>query len=331
MTSPRLPQPRGRLSEYVIERLETESEQPLEVPALAPTDDPYGADFQLALLICYELAYRGFRGVEAEWEWRPQILGFRHALEQALERALRTDVPTYPHGAMRALTSLTRSGVNDDEPSTSRHLETEGSWQQFCEYFALRSIYQLKEADPHALAIPRLSGTTKAALVAVEYDEYGAGIGDHMHQQLFADLLSAAGLRAGYLGYLDVAPAPALLVSNIVSYLGFHRRLRGAVVGHLAATEITSSPGSKRLLNGLDRLDAPDACRLFYREHVEADAVHEQVMRHDVVEPLIGEEPDLESDVCFGIGCFEFAEDMLGDHVRDAWNRGEPAIALIAS
>src|SRR5256885_5091677 len=31
------------------------------------------------------------------------------------------------------------------------------------------------------------------------------------------------------------------------------------------------------------RLDAPEACRLFYTEHIEADAVHEQVMRHDVL------------------------------------------------
>ena len=35
-----------------------------------------------------------------------------------------------------------------------------------------RSAYQLKEADPHTWAIPRLSGSVKAALVEVEW---GAG------------------------------------------------------------------------------------------------------------------------------------------------------------
>ncbi len=39
----------------------------------------------------------------------------------------------------------------------------------------------------------------------------------------------------------------------------------------------------------------------FYREHVEADAVHEQVVRHDVVGDLVSREPELDTDVVFGI------------------------------
>ena len=63
--------------------------------------------------------------------------------------------------------------------------------------FAHRSIYHLKEADPHAWVIPRLRGRAKAALVAVEFDEYGAGRADRAHAQLFADLLQAADLSDG--------------------------------------------------------------------------------------------------------------------------------------
>jgi hypothetical protein len=91
-------------------------------------------------------------------------------------------------------------------------------------------------------------------------------------------------------------------------------------MGHLAATEITSSPGARRLLRGLERLGAPPACQIFYREHVEADAVHEQVMRLDVVEALIEQEPDLEADVAFGIGCFKFVEDRIDDHLLGRWS-----------
>ena len=46
-----------------------------------------------------------------------------------------------------------------------------------CEYFVHRSIYHLKEGDPHAWLIPRLTGQAKAAFVAIEFDEYGAGAG----------------------------------------------------------------------------------------------------------------------------------------------------------
>ena len=41
---------------------------------------------------------------------------------------------------------------------------------------------------------PRLRGKAKAALVAVEFDEYGGGRADRMHSQLYADLLDGAGM-----------------------------------------------------------------------------------------------------------------------------------------
>ena len=110
------------------------------------------------------------------------------------------------------------------------------------EYFVQRSLYHLKEGDPHAWAIPRLTGHAKAAFVAVEFDEFGAGRGDRVHQQLFADLMVAAGLDASYLGYIDDVPPEALVVVNLMSLFGLHRTYRGAAVGHFAATEITSSP-----------------------------------------------------------------------------------------
>ena len=108
-----------------------------------------------------------------------------------------------------------------------------------------------------------------------------------MHQQLFADLMAAAGLDDALPGYLDAVPAESLAVVNLMSLFGLHRSMRGAAIGHFAATEITSSPGSRRLVEALERMGAPQACVGFYREHVEADAVHEQVVRTDVVGDLV--------------------------------------------
>ena len=104
-----------------------------------------------------------------------------------------------------------------------------------------------------------------------------------------------------YLAYLDVVPAESLAVVNLMSLFGLHRRFRGAAIGHFASTEITSSPGSRRLVEALQRLNAPPECVAFYREHVEADAVHEQVVRNDVVGDLVAREPHLDRDVVFGI------------------------------
>jgi hypothetical protein len=106
-----------------------------------------------------------------------------------------------------------------------------------------------------------------------------------------------------------------------MSLFGLHRWLRGAAIGHFAATEITSSPGSRRMVQALERMDAPPACVEFYREHVEADAVHEQVVRHDVVGDLVAREPQLDRDVVFGMRAFTVVEDRLADTIMASWTQ----------
>lgn len=147
-----------------------------------------------------------------------------------------------------------------------------------------------------------------------------------MHSQLFADLLTDAGLSAGYLDYLDRTPACGLATVNFMSLCGLHRSLRGALVGHFAAAEITTAPSAQRLDKGLQRLDAPERCRLFYTEHVEADAVHEQVLRNDVVGGLLADEPHLASDVVFGVQATDLLESRLAEHFMTAWQDGRSAI-----
>lgn len=97
-------------------------------------------------------------------------------------------------------------------------------------------------------------------------------------------------------------------------------------MGHFAATEITSSPGSQRLAAALRRLNAPAACVAFYDEHVEADAVHEQVVRNEVVGDLVTHAPHLEQDVVFGIRAFELVEDRLAAHLMKRWDAGHSSL-----
>ncbi|MBX7447654.1 iron-containing redox enzyme family protein [Mycolicibacterium sp. 3033] len=288
--------------------------------------DPAGLDVQLALYLCYELHYRGFAGVDAGWEWNPGLLYLRGRLEDVFLDDIRRAVGDLEPGA-GALTELDELCIEPvDGSGLSYFLRDEGSWEQMREYFAHRSLYHLKEGDPHAWAIPRLSGQAKASFVAVEFDEFGAGRGARVHQQLFADLLDAADLDSAYLGYLDDVPAPTLAVVNLMSLFGLHRRLRGAAVGHFAATEVTSPPGSRRMVQALERLDAPEPCRAFYAEHVEADAVHEQVVRTDVVGDLVAREPELDADVVFGIRAFDVVETRLADHLMECWQTGTPSL-----
>lgn len=323
-----LPAAQGPLSEAVRRRLTEPAPRDALTRIVADAGDaePYGLDLQLALYMCYELHYRGFSGVDPSWEWSPELLYFRAQLEQAFLAAVTRDVGSIdPERTARSEMDDLSIEVSDGV-GPSYWLRDNGTWQQMREYFVHRSLYHLKEGDPHAFAIPRLTGQAKASFVAVEFDEFGAGRGARLHQQLFADLLTAAGLDANYLAYLDAVPAEGLAVVNLMSLFGLHRQFRGAAVGHFASTEITSSPGSRRLVEALRRLDAPPECVDFYREHVEADAVHEQVVRHDVVGTLVAREPQLDRDVVFGIRAHAAVEERLAEVLMTAWTAGKSSL-----
>jgi hypothetical protein len=325
---PTLPHAIGPLSSAVIDTLARGRAalhaRPIDVPLCDA--DPYGLDLQLALAVCYELHYRGFAGVNPRWEWNPALLHVRGRLEDAFLSAVRHDVGEIgpDQTAADAMDALSVEPVDGTGPSY--HLRDTGTWEQMREYFVHRSLYHLKEADPHAFAIPRLIGQAKASFVAVEFDEYGGGRGARVHQQLFADLMDAAGLDSTYLGYLDDVPAEALASVNLMSLFGLHRALRGAAIGHFASTEITSSPGARRLVEALQRMGAPEPCVDFYREHIEADAVHEQVVRTDVVGDLVAREPHLDRDVVFGIRARDVVEDRLAVHVMACWQAGSSSL-----
>ena len=325
-----LPESRGPLSAAVFNALRG---SPC-VPRVPEDVDPYGDDFQLALYCCYELHYRGFAGVSDDREWSPSLLTTRAAMEARFLSALRADVhsvgPKRPDSADgdvdAALAGLLIEPV--DAKGVSHHLRRDGELWQMREYVALRSIYHLKEADPQAFVIARLDGAAKAAMVTIEHDEYGAGNPDRMHARLFADMMDSLGLCSEYGHYLDVAPAEALAEVNLMSMFGLHRGLRGALIGQFATVELTSSPGSDRLVKALRRMDAPEAAVEFYSEHVEADAVHEQLVRHGVIAPLLAAEPELAKDVVFGIRASGLLADRLAELLLARWARGRSALRI---
>ena len=325
LTRPRLPEPRGPVSAGVVEALRSGG-SPVTDGAEA-TADPYGEDLQLALYVLYELHYQGFAGAPADdsREWDPELLALRATLEQPFLAALRADAER-PASAAAALDALLVEPAGHRPGSVSHHLRRTHRLPELREYAALRSLYHLQEADPHAWMIPRLRGRAKAGLAAVEYDEFGAGRAEDVHARLYAELMAELGLDPAYGHYLDAAPAAALATVNLMSLFGLHRALRGALVGHFAAVEVTSSPGSRRLADALRKAGAGPAAVRFYEEHVEADAVHEQVVRRDVVAGLLADEPELDADVAFGVAATSLLEDRLGALLLDAWTQDRSAL-----
>jgi hypothetical protein len=327
-----LPEPRGPLSDALRDDLT--SRTALSATAIERADRVAAAgacaltdeDLQISLAVLYELHYRGFDGVADGWEWDPALLRLRAALERRHLAALRhivgplavTDEPID-----RQLAALIAA---DDGPSLSSFMAKQGTLDQWREYLTLRSVYHLKEADPHTFAIPRLSGRTKAAMVEIQADEYGGGSAERMHSELFAGLMRHLDLDATYGALWDDAPAAAFASVNTMSLFGLHRRWRGAALGHLTAVEMTSSEPSRRYSAGLRRLGFDERVTVFYDEHVEADAVHEQIASVDMCGSFVAEHPDLASDVLFGAACSLAMDGLAATHLLGAWKTGRSAL-----
>ena len=323
-----LPTPRGPASAFLLAELRLAPHR-LAPPARArPADGLADDDLHLALYLCYELHYRGLPGVDEGWEWEPSLLALRRGLEADFEQALRLVVPPVagdvaPDEVDVALRAVAEA---DDGPSLSSHLERHGTIAQFREFAVHRSAYQLKEADPHSWAIPRLFGAPKAALVEIQADEYGGGRPARIHAELFARALAGLGLDPRYGAYLDVIPGVTLATVNLMSLCGLHRRRRGAIVGHLALFEMTSSIPNRRYASGLRRLGFGEDATAFFDEHVEADAVHENIAAVDLAGGLVRQEPALAADVLWGARALAELERRWAAHLLAAWEAGETSL-----
>ena len=310
-----LPKPRGPLGEALFERLRETADGPADRSLVVdgplaeawPDEVPDGTtdatDAALSLWVLHELSYRGFEDVPDRAETDPVAQALRTTLEDDLEQRLRerwvagpghdvepADVPT-------ALFDLVAA---DDGPSLAAHVHRRADRDQALELLQQRSIYHLKEADPSSWVIPRLPVRSKAALVELQFDEYGDGDPNRLHAHLFARGMDASGLRPDYGAYIDDALPEVLEMNNAQSTFGLRRHLRGAAMGHLAAFEMTSSLPSRKMAQGLERVGLPAEMAHYYSEHVEADAVHEHLAARDICGTLAEDEPGQAAEVMFG-------------------------------
>ncbi|MDO9485307.1 MAG: iron-containing redox enzyme family protein [Actinomycetota bacterium] len=323
-----LPTPRGPLSAKLFVALHANDPQGLpyahQVPLIpdAVGDD----DLQLCLWTCYELHYLGFDDVSDDWEWQPELIAFRAALENRMLDGLRRDVKVPWNEGTSIADQLWTLVGEDAGKSPARYLQRQATIAQFREYMMHRSIYQLKEADPHTWGIPRLSGRPKAALVEIQMDEYGNGELARMHSHLFTRVLRFLDIADGYGAHIESAPGITLALSNVISMFGLHRALRGSLVGHLAAFEMNSSDPSRRISRGLRRIGADDGACRFYDVHITADSLHEQTAVYDLCGSLVESEPELGEDILFGAAVSLHLEARFAEHVLGRWSLGESSL-----
>jgi hypothetical protein len=326
------PPARGPLSEALIELLLCSPDMPARgLPHVFPPSGGLEAlhddDLQLSLYLANELHYASVEGVDERWEWNPSLLAWQALLEGVFEEALNELVEA-PLPARAGTTGeiLQQLVAADCGPPLSRFLEVKGTRQQMIEHVVHRSAYQLKEADPHSFAIPRLAGSPKAALVEIQFDEYGEGHASRAHAELFATTMSGLGLDPAYGAYLEQLPGITLATVNLMSMFGLHRRWRGALIGHLAIFEMTSSIPNRRYANALRRLGYGPQVTAFYDEHVTADAVHESIAAWDLADALARQEPELTPSILFGARALLALEARWAEHLLASWSENRSSL-----
>jgi hypothetical protein len=189
-------------------------------------------------------------------------------------------------------------------------------------FLAHRSVYALKEADPTTFALPRLTGRAKVALAEVQYDEYGSGRAERLHQDMFAATMEASGLDPTYGRYVDDAPALVLAGNNAQSLFGLHRRLRGRrrrALRGIRGDQLPAEPQIRRVACAGSGL--PEVAPAYYDEHVEADSVHEQIAMRDLCGALADDEPELVEDIAFGAAVCLHLDALAATELIEQWER----------
>jgi hypothetical protein len=315
------------VSGWLLEHLASPP-HPLGAPPPAVDAPLSGEDSALALYLCYELHYRGLPGVDDAWEWEPTLLGVRRDLEAAFLDQL-VGLVGEPDASLSPLAmrdDLVRLATTDGGPSLSSYMAEAGTAEELREFCVHRSLYQLKEADPHTFAIPRLWGPAKAAMVAIQVGEYGDGRPERVHAHLFGETMAELELDPTYGAYLPLIPATTLATVNLVSFFGLHRRWRGAAVGHLALFEMCSVVPMGRYSAGLRRLGHGQRATDFYDEHVVADEVHQVIALEDMAMGLAATEPHLAGSVVFGARAVKAVEDRFARALLSAWDLGHTSL-----
>ncbi|WP_243855056.1 iron-containing redox enzyme family protein [Diaminobutyricimonas sp. TR449] len=321
-----LPRPRAEI-DAALAGLTALTEQAVDATSDILRDD----DLQLALLILYGLHYGSLVETDGDWEWHPATLSARLAIEEAFERELRRSVPMpdLPQPDREAVTAaLFELTGRDTGPSLSRYVAREATGEQLIELVVQKSVYTLKEADAQTWTIPRLRGRAKAGLVEIQADEYGEGRPERMHSAIYAGTMRGVGLDDRYGAYLDNVSAITLASFNMMTMFGLNRRLRGASVGHFAAFEMTSSVPNRFYGNGFRRHGYGQAVTWYFDEHVEADAVHEQLAGRDVAGSLAEDEPGLLADIFFGAAACLTVDGWVGEHILNSWTGGRSSLRM---
>ena len=261
--------------------------------ALRPADR---RDRFLALLAIYDLHTAPLEqvGERARFQHDPAVAALKGRLEgewlAELDAHWEAAGPiTSCEGPAEVVQAMRAVAARDRLPAAYRWLAKTATREQLVHFLALEGGPDGGFDDLIALCQVGLSGSAKLELGKNYWDEMGQGDPAGVHTELHRRCVDALELPTVPRREL---PVEALERTAFGGMLGTNRWLQPEMIGALGLLELQAGPRCRLVLQGLDRLDAPQDAYPFYVEHAEVDPVHGKDWMDKAIEPLSGERPE---------------------------------------
>jgi hypothetical protein len=218
-------------------------------------------------------------GPAARWQHHPVVAELKGRLEAAVLADLDADVEP----GVDAVAAMRATARQDLIPEVYDWLAAEATWDQLVEFLALEGGPDAGFDDLVAICQVGLRGEPKLELARNYWDEMGRGTLAEVHTELHHDLCAAIDLPVVP---RHEQPTSGLLRTTLGGILATNRALQPEMVGALGLLEMQAGPRCRRVVQALERLDAPEGAYPFYVEHEQVDPHHGKAWLDNVVTHL---------------------------------------------
>ncbi len=268
----------------------------VHLDALATAAPADRRDRFLTLLAVYDLHTAPLEtlGDTARFQHAPAVAALKGRLEEQwlteLEAFWQADGPVHDcAGPEQVVAALRGVAARDRLPDAYRWVAKTATWEQLVRFLALEGGPDGGFDDLVAVCQVGLSGSAKLELGKNYWDEMGQGDPAGVHTELHARLVRAVEVPAVPRAEL---PVEALERAALGGLLATNRWLQPEMIGALGLLELQAGPRCRLVLQGFDRLGAPEDAYPFYVEHAEVDPIHGRDWMDKAIEPLAGERPE---------------------------------------
>jgi pyrroloquinoline quinone (PQQ) biosynthesis protein C len=265
-------------------------------------------------LAAHRLLYTMYsRQIAAPWErhWqqgtdqtdrlRRSLEGMWDAHERKRLQPQLEQLPSVAEFPSWAATLCQRHSSNVQHPLFP-FLRDRATFAQLREFIIQETPFDIYFGDIIAMMLPALVDGAKAELASNLWDEMGRGEPARMHRRLRLDMMAALDVPGDvHLQRLNQFCVEELRLANAYLHTVTDRAQLAQAMGMLLTTELMVPGRLEQQILGWRRVGLKDEQMQYLIEHTVVDPIHAHGWLENVVLPLLREQPQLMSEMVFGM------------------------------